>query len=110
VVELAQSIETELADPLGAQLAAGGPDLLLDNIGNEGEAAGIHVALMGGAGQASQQLLPIERLPAAIALDHFETLRDGPLIGGNAMAAGAALAPPADGAIRHPAGLEGLGG
>src|SRR6476469_2309535 len=75
-VELAQSIETDLADPLGAQVAAGGPDLLLDNISNRGEAAGIHVALMGGPGQASQQLLPIERLPATVALDHFETLRD----------------------------------
>src|SRR4051794_28985175 len=109
-VEFAQSIETELADSLGAQLAAGVPDLLLDNIGDEGEAARIHVALVGRPGQASQQLPAIEQLPAAIALDHFETLRDGPLIGGDAMAAGAALAPPADGAIPPLAGLEGLGG
>lgn len=65
---------------------------------------------MGGPGQASQQLLPIERLPAAIALDHDETFRDGALIGGEAMAARSALAPAADGAVRDAAGLEGAGG
>jgi hypothetical protein len=109
-VEFPQSVETELADPGGLQLSAGSPDLLLDRISNEGEAAGIHIPLVGGPGQASQQLLPIERLAAAVALDHFETLGDGPLRGGEAMAARGAFAAPADGAVRGPAGLEGLGG
>jgi hypothetical protein len=109
-VEFLKSIETELADPGGAELASGSPDLLLDNISNEGEAAGIHVALMGRPGQASQQLLPIERLPAAIALDHYEMLGDGPLIGREAVAARAALAPAAHSAVRDAPGLEGLGG
>jgi hypothetical protein len=110
VVEFSQAFETELTDPRRAELSAGSPDLLLDNISNEGEAAGIHVALMSGAGQASQQLLPIERLPGAIALDHLKTLGDGPLIGGEAVSARGALAAPADGAVRDAARLEGLGG
>ena len=58
-------------------------------------------ALVSGAGQASQQLLAIERLPAAVALDHLETLRDGPLVGGEAVAAsGAAVSRGAGGRPR----------
>jgi hypothetical protein len=63
VVELSQSVETELADPRGVDLSAVVAELPLDTVNDEREAAGIHVALVGRPGEAPQQLLPIERLP-----------------------------------------------
>src|SRR5204862_3573202 len=84
--------------------------LLLDGIGNEGETARIHVALVSGPGQAAQELLPIEGLTMAVALDHLHPLGHRPLVGGEAMAALGALAAPASGAVGDATGLEGLGG
>jgi hypothetical protein len=62
VVDLSQSVETELADSLGTQLSAPVADLLLDDIDNQGEAAGIHLALVAGPVEAAEQLVSIEGL------------------------------------------------
>jgi hypothetical protein len=56
------------------------------------------------------ELLAIEGLAAAVALDHLECFRHGALVGGEAVAAGGALAAAADSAVRDAAGLKGLGG
>jgi hypothetical protein len=56
------------------------------------------------------ELLAIERLAAAVALDHLDRLRDGALVGREPVPAGGALAAAADGAVRDAAGLKDLGG
>src|SRR4051794_19850170 len=108
VVEFLQPVEAELGDPCGLKLAAGVADLPLHNIGNEGEAAGIDVALVAGPVEAAEQLLAIEGLAMAVPVDDDERLWDRPLVGGEAVAAGRALAAAAGGAVGDPAGLEGL--
>jgi hypothetical protein len=105
-----QSFETELCDSRRAQLSTIAAELLLNTIDNGGETTWIHVAFVGGAGEAPEHLLAVEGLARAVALDHLEGLRDRPLIGGEAVTAGGALAAPADAAVRDAAGLEGLGG
>jgi hypothetical protein len=109
-VDFSQSVETELADSGGRQLAALVPQLALDTIDDEGEAAGVDVALVAGPVEAPEQLVSIEGLAAAVALDHLEDLRDRALVGGEAMPARSTLTSPADGAVWDPAGLEGPGG
>jgi hypothetical protein len=110
MVESAQSVETELADPSGAQLAATVPRLGLHALHDLLEAPRIDVPLVGCPEEGGAELLAIERLPVAVALDHLEGLGNSPLIGGEAVATRIALAPPADGAVRNPASLEGSGG
>src|SRR5690349_9014828 len=46
----------------------------------------------------------------AVSLDHLEELRNGPLVGREAVAATRAFTAPADRAVGSPAGLEGLRG
>jgi hypothetical protein len=110
VVELSQSVETEIADSLRAQLPTVVTELPLNAINDEGEAAGVDVSFVAGPVEAAEQLLSIERLAGAVALDHLERLGDGTLIGGEAVAAACALAAAADGSVRHAPGLERLGG
>jgi hypothetical protein len=111
MVEFPQSLQTELADPGGAQLAAGVADLTLNPVNEEAELPRIKLALVGGAIEAPEQLRAIERLAVPIALDHLQRLRDGPLVGGEAMTTLRALAPaPKSGATLGLAGLEDGGG
>jgi len=107
-VEFLQAVETEPADPLGRELAAVVTHLTFNTVNEEAELAGIQLPLVGGSVETAEQLLAVEGLAAAVALDHFEGLRNGALVGGEAVAARAALAPPANGAIGDAAGLEGL--
>jgi hypothetical protein len=65
---------------------------------------------MRGSEERGAELVPVELLTAAVPLDHLDAFGDGPLVGGEAVAARRALAAAADGAVRHAPGLEGLGG
>jgi hypothetical protein len=97
VVELPQSLEAELDDPLGAQLAALAMCGLFDS-GDEGlESAGIEVPLVSRADQRAEELVAVEGLAVAIALDHHGRLRDRALEGREAVAALRALAAAAKG-------------
>src|SRR5206468_9349305 len=58
-VEFLQAIQAELGDPRRGELSAPVPELLLDTINDEGEAPGIHVALVCCSGEAPQELAPI---------------------------------------------------
>jgi hypothetical protein len=111
VVELRQSIETELDDPGGREFAAAVARLALDPVDDLIEAPRIDIALVGCADQGAAELLAIERLAMAVALDDFQDLWDGPLIGREAMAARGALTPaPNRVTLRGSPGLEGPGG
>jgi hypothetical protein len=103
-------VEAELGDPGRAQLSAVVAEFLLDTINNEGEPTRVHVALVGGTGETAEELVAIERLAVAVSLDHLGNLRDGALVGGEAVAATGALAAAPDGTIRYAPSLEGLGG
>jgi hypothetical protein len=109
-VQLSQAVQAELADAGCTQLSALLAELLLDDFDDEGEATRVHVALVGGSGQAAKELLPIEGLAGAVPLDHLEDLRNGALIGGEAMPAFGALTAPANGSVGDATGLEGPGG
>jgi hypothetical protein len=108
VVQVSQSVETELGDPSGLELAARGADLPFDTVNEGNQLPRIEGALVGGAVEARQQLVSIERLAVPVALDHLESLGDRSLVGGEAVAAERAFATPANGAVRDSAGLEGL--
>jgi hypothetical protein len=110
VIEPAQTVEAELADPGGAELSAVLSQLSFDPLDQEAELPRVHVPLVARAVEAGEELVAIERLVRAVALDHPGDLRDRPLVGGEAMAAGAALTAPAYGAVRYAAGLQGSGG
>jgi hypothetical protein len=60
---------------------------------------------MRGPEERGAELVPVERLTSSVPLDHLDGLRDGPLVGGEAVAARRALAAAADGAVRHAPGL-----
>jgi hypothetical protein len=106
-----QSIETKLSDSRGAEFAAGVPDLSFNTVNEETELPGIEGALVSSPVQAPEQLLAVEGLAMAVALDHLQSLRDRPLVGGEAMPARRALATPAKGgAVLGLAGLEDGGG
>jgi hypothetical protein len=109
-IEISKSVETELGDALGAQLSAVVSELALNPVNEEAELPRIDVPLMRRAVQAGEELVAIEWLALAVALDHLEHLRDRPLIGGEAVAARGALTAPADSAVGDATGLEGLGG
>src|SRR3954447_9223969 len=96
-IDLLQSVETELADPGGGQLAAGVPELPFDPVDEEPELSRVELAFVGGAVEAPEQLLAVERLAMAVALDHPQRLRDRPLVGGEAVSARGALAAAAKG-------------
>ena len=110
MVQFLEALETELSDVLGGQLATVVPNLSLDTVNEEAELPGIEPPLVGGSVQAAEKLLAIEGLAAAVALDHLQDLRHGPLVGGEAVAALGALTAPASGAVGDAARLEGLGG
>jgi hypothetical protein len=109
-VELSQSVETEFGDAGGVDLTAEVAELAFNTINDQGEGAGVDVPLVACPGEAAEQLLSIEGLARAVALDHLRRLRDRPLVGREAVAAAGALAAPADGAVGDATGLEGLGG
>jgi hypothetical protein len=107
VVEVSKTVEAELRDPSRAQLATRLAGLPLDAVDEERELPRIDIPLVGGAVEAGEELVAIEGLAAAVALDHLERLRDRAFVGGEAVTAGAAFAAPADSAIGDPPGLEG---
>src|SRR3954451_13105685 len=67
-VDPGQSVETELGDSLGAQLAAAVADLPFNPVNEEAELPGIEGALVGRPVEAPEQLLTVEGLAMAIAL------------------------------------------
>jgi hypothetical protein len=87
VVDFLQAPETELADPLGRQLAAGVADLSFNTINEETELSRVELALVSRSVETAEQLVAIEGLALAIALDHLERLRNGALVGGEAVSA-----------------------
>jgi hypothetical protein len=87
VVELSQSVETEVGDPSGLQLTARVTNLSFNAVNEEDQLSRIERTLVCGAVQACEQLVAIERLTLAIAFDHLEGLRDGALVGGEAVPA-----------------------
>ena len=110
-IELPQSLEAELADPLRLDLALSAQCGFLDPVGDRLQLARIHVALVGSAHQTAEQLLAVERLTLSVPLDHDDLIGDGPLEGGEAVAAAGALAAAAkSGAVLGVAGLQGPGG
>src|SRR4051794_28378114 len=109
-VDFLQSDETELGDARGRYLAAVLPRLAFNTVNEEGELPRVELPLVGRAVEAAEQLVPIERLAVSVALDDLQALRDRPLVGGEAMAAGRAFTAPANHPIRDAAGLEGLRG
>ena len=68
MVELAQALEAELADPLRAELAAAGLDRQLDPVDDRLDVVGADRALVGRAQQRRAQLRPVEALALAVAL------------------------------------------
>jgi hypothetical protein len=97
VVEPAETVEADLADSLGAQLAAGAAALVLYPVDDQLEVARIDVALVGGADQTSAELRPVEWLALAAPLDHLERLGLAALEAGESPPALAALAAAANG-------------
>ena len=63
----------------------------------------------GRPGEPAQELLAVEALAPAVALDHVHARLLGALVGGEALAAAGALAAPAHG-VRGRAGVDHLGG
>ena len=60
-------------------------------------------------GQAAEELFPIKRLPASVAFDDHQVRRLDGLVGGEAMPARQAFAPPSDGdAVPTDAGVNDL--
>src|SRR5690606_17719730 len=98
VVELAQLGDHELADPARADLALGGHAELVHHRAHRrldllfGDRPLVQRAV-----ETQPQLARIERLTPAVALDDGWQLELDGLEGGEALAAGLALAPPADG-------------
>jgi hypothetical protein len=109
-VELLKAGEADVGDAGGVDLTAAVAELAFNTINDQGEGAGVDVPLVACPGEAAEQLLSIEGLATAVALDHLGDRWDGPLISGEAMTALGALAAAADGAVGYAAGLEGLGG
>ena len=79
----------EVADALGLHLAAAAARLGGDPRGHRLELVGAHRPPAGRAGQAAQQLLAVEALAPAVALEHVEARLLGALVGGEALAAAA---------------------
>ena len=89
LVELAQRAEDGQADLVGVDLgAAGGPDGVLDPLGEQGEVVLADRAALAGLADAGDDLGPAERLGGPGALDHDQAHR---LDGGEAPAARRAL-------------------
>src|SRR3954453_20249708 len=78
-VELAEPVEAELADAGRAQLSPRVADLSFNPIDEDSELPGIELALVGGAVEAAQELVPVEGLAGAVALEHREGIGDGAL-------------------------------
>jgi hypothetical protein len=107
VIQPAQTLEAQLADPLGAELASGAAAFVLYPVDDQIEIARIDVALVGGADQAPAKLRPVEGLVLAAPLDHLERLGLAALEAGEAPPALAALAaPPNGGAVLGTPALE----
>ena len=77
----------EVADPLGLCLAAAAACLLHDPRRDLLELVGADRPPAGRPGEPAQQLLAIEALAPAVALDHLELRLLGALVGGEALAA-----------------------
>lgn len=112
MVEVAQPVEAELADSLGGELAAAACDRELDPVDESLDLVGCDLALVGRAQQRRPQLRPVEALALAVALSHMKRLGRAPLEGGEAVAAGRALATAPQGgtvlgfaALKHPGRL-----
>jgi hypothetical protein len=110
VIELGQSIETELGDPGGHDLASGPPCFALNPVDDSLQPPGIDVALVRGPDQGAAELPAVERLAVAVPLDHLDGLGDSALVGGEAVPARRALTTPAKGATIGSARLERLAG
>src|SRR5512133_3961148 len=99
----------EVADAGGLRLAAAAASLLGDPGRDRLELVGADRPAAGRPGETAQQLLAIEALAPAVALDHVDARFLDALVGREALAALAALAPAAH-AVRAGAGVDHLGG
>jgi hypothetical protein len=108
-VEFLQAIEAELADPSRRQLAAGLADLPFNTVNEEAELPRVELPLVGGSVERAEELVAVEGLMGAVALDHDEGLGNRALVGGEAVSARRALAAPADGAVWDATRFECLG-
>jgi hypothetical protein len=108
-IEPSETLEAELADSLGRDLAHPlrfGLDAFHDRL----ELSRVDVPLVGSTNQAAAELVAVEGSAPAIPLDHHERVGNGALIGGEAVAARRALpAAPQRGAALGLPGLEDRG-
>jgi hypothetical protein len=110
VIEPLESVEAELADPLGAEFSAGGVRLLFDPVDDQLQLTRIDVALVRGPRKRTGELRPVEGLTLSVPLQYPSRLGLATLEAGEAAAALSALAAPANrGAVLGAAALQHLG-
>jgi hypothetical protein len=107
VVEIAETLQAELANLIGAELTTTRLHRQLDPIDERLDVAGTDLTLVSRAQQRGTKLRAIEALLLAVALADEHRLAVAPLIGGEAVPARRALAPaPGSPAILGAAGLQ----
>src|SRR3954469_589767 len=94
-VELGEAAQRQLPEEGGVDLGPGAADTRGDRVGELLELLLRHRALVRRSHEPAQQLLAVELLAPAVALEHGHGCRLGALVGGEALAAALALAPAA---------------